>query len=106
MSKNWTEVHDEVFVEIESSARLCFQWCTYHYEDPGLQPAGTYRFIWRDPTGRQMAHRGQARIPDAQTLYQLLRKAKEAGWLPNEEDWANADAGAGYDGGVLSQEDY
>lgn len=33
MSKNRTEVHDEVSVCMESGAQLCFQHCTYHYAD-------------------------------------------------------------------------
>lgn len=57
---------------------LCFQWCVYQYDD-GSSERG-YRYIWRDPTGRQMAHRGQARIPNINTMEELIKKAKAAGW--------------------------
>ena len=57
---------------------LCFQRCTYHYDD-GTTDKG-FRFIWRRPNGTLQAARGQARIPDAQSLQRLTSAARSAGW--------------------------
>lgn len=73
------QVHDEVIDGDTSDWHLCFQSCTYHYDD-GSQEDG-YRFIWRTAEGRLQPARGQARIPDAATLERLITAARAAGWL-------------------------
>ncbi|HET8888080.1 MAG TPA: hypothetical protein VFQ41_04185 [Candidatus Angelobacter sp.] len=61
---------------------LYFQWGTYYYDEPDHDPEQGYRFIWRKPPeGKLQPARGQARIPNAETLFELLRKATEAGWF-------------------------
>jgi len=74
------EIHNEVLaIPNAKGGVLCFQKCTYHYdEDPAEEG---YRFIWRRPNGDLQAARGQARIPDAQTLNGLLNAARQAGWF-------------------------
>jgi len=57
---------------------LCFQWCQFNYDD-GTSQRG-YRFIWRRENGNLQAARGQARIPDAATLENLIQRATEEGW--------------------------
>jgi hypothetical protein len=76
-------VHAEVRDNQDHSSgwQLCFQQCTYHYDDPANHPSQVgYRFIWRRPNGNLQAARGQARIPDAATLERLTEAAKLAGW--------------------------
>ena len=75
----WVEIHDEVKNGDEGDWILCFQNCTYHYDNGSTE--GGFRFIWRRPDGSLQAARGQARIPDADILYGLLDAAKEKGWL-------------------------
>ncbi|MDP4208432.1 MAG: hypothetical protein Q8928_06420 [Bacteroidota bacterium] len=58
---------------------LCFQECIYHYDD-GTSEDG-FRFIWRRPDGSLQAARGQARIPDPETLFRLTNLAAQAGWF-------------------------
>lgn len=57
---------------------LCFQYCTYKYDD-GNEENG-YRFIWRKPDGTLQAARGQARIPSLADIYELTAKAIREGW--------------------------
>jgi len=40
-----------------------------------------FRFIYRKPDGSLSATRGQARIPDADQLLDLLREAQRQGWF-------------------------
>lgn len=70
--------HHEVSERFSNGWTLCFQSCTYNYDDD-LTETG-YRFIWRRPDGTLQAARGQARIPTADVLQQLLDKANAAGW--------------------------
>jgi hypothetical protein len=56
---------------------LCFQWGRYHLDNGGRETG--YRFIWRRPDNSL-----QARPPVIQTaamLFELLRRASEAGWF-------------------------
>jgi hypothetical protein len=66
---------------------LCYQWCRYEYAD-GSKEFG-YRFIWRWPTGKLQAARGQARIPSAAIIKKLLAHADAQGW----GDKSSPDAG-------------
>jgi hypothetical protein len=75
----WVEIRNEVIDSEAENWVLCFHECTYHYDD-GTAEDG-YRFIWRRPDGSLQAARGQARIPDAATLYRLIDDAVRAGWL-------------------------
>ncbi len=75
----WVEIHNEVRNHDEEDWVLCFQECTYHYDNHSTEDG--FRFIWRRPDGSLQAARGQARIPDAQTLYGLLDDAVQEGWL-------------------------
>ena len=76
----WVEHHNEVRRESQDGGWvLCFQRCTYHYDDATLQTG--YRFIWRRPDGTLQAARGQARIPDAAALQELVAAATREGWF-------------------------
>lgn len=57
---------------------LCFQYCTYKYDD-GNEENG-YRFIWRRPDGTLLTARGQARIPSLADIQELTAKAIREGW--------------------------
>lgn len=70
--------HDEVYERFDNGWTLCFQRCTYHYDDGGTQEG--YRFIWRRPDNTLQPARGQARIPDADTLQRLTEAARVEGW--------------------------
>ena len=72
-------IHHEVGINEPSGWRLCFQWVTYQYDD-GTSKDG-YRFIWRFPNGNLEPARGQARIPSAARLLELLSLASQAGWF-------------------------
>lgn len=58
---------------------LCFQWCTYNYDDGSTEDG--FRFIWRRPNGTLQAARGQARIPDSTILHRLINRARAEGWF-------------------------
>jgi hypothetical protein len=80
------KVHHEVRGPISGGWQLTFQRVTYHYGETRPQNVRTptqegFRFIWRDPKNHLNAARGQARIPDADQLLDLLVKAKQAGWF-------------------------
>ena len=80
---NPVRVHDEVTGPPQDGGwRLAFQRCTYTYDD-GRQDQDGFRFIWRQPNGHLFAARGQARIPGAAQLFELLSLARHAGWLPD-----------------------
>jgi hypothetical protein len=74
------EVHPvtEAFEHSDGNWTLCFQRCTYRYDDDSTEEG--YRFIWRRPNGTLQAARGQARIPNAAALQRLLDAAKAEGW--------------------------
>ncbi len=75
----FVQIHKSVEVGKPNDWRLNFQYVTYHYDaDP---PEMGYRFIWRRPNGHLQGARGQARIPDAETLFRLLAKASAEGWF-------------------------
>lgn len=63
--------------------RLCFQWCSYEYDDGSTQNG--YRFIWRRPDDSLQPARGQARIPNASELLGLIHQATVAGWFITSE---------------------
>ena len=65
---------------------LCFQWGYYHYDGPDERPESGYRFIWRDADGALQPARGQARIPSAAHLLELLSRATAAGWFVRVEE--------------------
>jgi hypothetical protein len=75
------EFHNEVRGPVQGGWQLCFQWCTYHYSDPAAPDQYGYRFIWRRPDGTLQAGRGQARLPDADQILDLLREAQRQGWF-------------------------
>jgi hypothetical protein len=77
-------VHREVHLGQESHWQLCFQWCTYVHDDGSPDEDG-YRFIWRRPDGSLQPARGQARIPSAADIFQLLHLAARDGWLATVE---------------------
>lgn len=80
----WVKILHEVNDGTEEDWSLCFQSCTYHYDD-GKTSDG-FRFIWRRPDGSLQPARGQARIPDSESLYDLLDQAKAAGWFTEEKN--------------------
>lgn len=57
---------------------LCLQFCRYCYDDGTTDTA--YRVIRRSREGNLKAQRGQAGIPDLNTLKSLVDKAEKAGW--------------------------
>lgn len=74
------KVHDQVADGVigEGNWCLCFQRCTYNYDDATTDTG--FRFIWRRPDGTLQAARGQARIPNASVLKRLTDAAHAAGW--------------------------
>lgn len=75
----WVKIQEEVSTGLINDWNLCFQKCTYNYDDGNSEDG--YRFIWRKPNGNLQAARGQARIPSCQILCRLLDEAREAGWF-------------------------
>jgi hypothetical protein len=70
---------------------LWFQWCRYLYDGGGMEHG--YRFIWKRPQsegGSLQAARGQARIPSAKVLKQLVKKAEDGGWGAYDADTLDA----------------
>jgi hypothetical protein len=67
----------EVSVPEAEGYKLCFQWCRYVHEND-LEYG--YRFIWKAPDGKHLAHRGQARIPNVTLLASLVQTAVKEGW--------------------------
>ncbi len=63
--------------------KLCFQWVEYRYKNKANQRG--YRFIWENPDGNLKPYRGQARIPSAEILFDLLGKASKEGWFISSE---------------------
>jgi len=81
----WVKILNEVPGEQANSEwQLCFHECRYHYDDGSTEDG--YRFIWRRPDGSLQAARGQARIPSAGALFDLLRQAEAAGWFDPKEE--------------------
>lgn len=74
-------VRDSVEKKYENQWTLCFQWCFYDYENgnPESNEEG-FRFIWKTPEGKLQAARGQARIPNMETIMELIESAKKQGW--------------------------
>ncbi len=62
----------------EGDWQLCYQWCLYVYNN-GTSQNG-YRFIWRKEDGRLQPARGQARIPSAKWITDLMGKAAKEKW--------------------------
>jgi len=70
----------EVVNEVQNDSGLCFQYCKWHWD--GKPVSEGYRFIWRDNlTGNLKPQRGQAYIPDAATMFDLIAAALRKGWL-------------------------
>ena len=86
MAATKIKIHNEVRGPVTRGWQLCFQWCTYHYP-PDERPTNVdsdqngYRFIYRRPDGNLNPSRGQARIPDADQLLDLLVEAQRQGWF-------------------------
>jgi len=73
------DIKEEVALGKDGDWKLCFQWGIYNYDDGGSETG--YRFIWRRPDGSLQAARGQARIPSAADMFELIQKATTAGWF-------------------------
>jgi len=73
------KILNEVSTENTNDWNLCFQKCEYIYDDNSTEIG--FRFIWRKPNNRLQPARGQARIPDEETLYLLLEKARDNKWF-------------------------
>ena len=69
--------------EVENKWVLCFQYCKYCY-DANTSETG-YRFMWRQPNGKLLSAKGQARIPKMSDILYLVSKAMEQGWGNLEE---------------------
>jgi hypothetical protein len=70
---------NEVTKDAPNNWQLFFQWCEYFYDDGNTEFG--YRFIWRRPDGSLQAARGQARIPDVNSINELMELARNEGWL-------------------------
>jgi hypothetical protein len=77
---NDVRIHHEVRTSGAAGWQLCFQWVTYTHDDGSPSEQG-YRFIWRRPDGSLQPARGQARIPSASDLFELLQRATRDGWF-------------------------
>ena len=78
------KIIEEVKLGKDGEWRLCFQWAKYNYDNGNPSQMG-YRFIWRHPNGNLQAARGQARIPNAQDMFELMTKASSEGWFVKVE---------------------
>lgn len=79
------EVLEEVPTEPEAGEwTLCFQWGVWHYDDESSSQEG-YRFIWRDKENKLRPQRGQARIPSAARMLDLMGQAADKGWFVTAE---------------------
>lgn len=65
-------------VEPKSKHRLALEWVKYIYSPKESDLA--YRFIWKTPEGKRLAHRGQAAIPSFKIMNRLTKLAEQAGW--------------------------
>ncbi|MEI6348809.1 MAG: hypothetical protein WCP69_12755 [Bacteroidota bacterium] len=81
------KIENEVSIEYPNKWSLFFQWCKYIYDDKSTDYG--YRFIWRRPDGSLQAARGQARIPSAKELNELIALATNAGWFSVVENQIN-----------------
>ena len=82
---NITVIH-EVWTDAQDGHQLGLQWCLYPFPD-GDQHG--YRFIWRDDERGLHPDRGQAIIPSAAVMFELIRRATEAGWFVTAESNSN-----------------
>jgi hypothetical protein len=73
-------IHQVISDPNPSGWRLCFQWARYNYDNGSPSQMG-YRFIYRRPDGSLQAALGQARIPSAAAMFQLIQMATAAGWF-------------------------
>lgn len=76
-------IHEVKRHEVENKWVLCFQYCKYVY-DANTSETG-YRFMWRQPNGKLLSAKGQARIPKMSDILYLVSKAMEQGWGNLEE---------------------
>ncbi len=77
------KVEEQIKAEkLKSGWVLCFQWCTYKYEDESEEHG--YRFIYRDNNNKLRPQRGQARIPNLKMAQRLIDKAIKEGWGTHE----------------------
>jgi hypothetical protein len=75
----WVEVLNEIDPGAPNTWRLCFQRVVYNYDNGDTQDG--FRFIWRTEANKLQPARGQARIEDASTLFNLLEDAEREGWF-------------------------
>jgi hypothetical protein len=73
-------------VEPKTKHRLALEWCKYIHS-PKDSRFG-YRFIWKTPEGKRLAHRGQAMIPSRKIMDKLWDMAEQAGWGDYNSDMA------------------
>lgn len=76
------EVLKKVWTDADDGLQLGLQWCRYPFPE-GDQYG--YRFMWRDDVRGLHTDRGQARIPSAAIMFQLIQRATEAGWFVTVE---------------------
>ena len=76
-------IHEVKRHRVENKWVLCFQYCKYVY-DANTSETG-YRFMWRQPNGKLLSAKGQARIPKMSDILYLVSKAMEQGWGNLEE---------------------
>lgn len=70
----------EVIREVSNSEGLSFQYAKWNWDN--AEPTLGYRFIWRDEeTGNLKPARGQAYIPNAVVMFELITQALREGWL-------------------------
>jgi hypothetical protein len=86
MAQAYFKISYEVTTGVQRGWELLLQWGVYRYRDGKKEQAG-YRFIWRGPRGLQSR---PARIPSATELFELIEKAKKAGWFEKCERQPNA----------------
>ena len=80
MARANVDIRQEVSTLLGSGWTLCLQWAQYNYDDGSPSQMG-YRFIYRRPNGSLQAAMGQARVPSAAVMFDLIHKATEAGWF-------------------------
>jgi hypothetical protein len=80
------DIIHQVWTDWENGHRLEFHWCRYPF--PQGEEYG-YRFMWRSEERGLITDRGQARIPSAALMFELIRRATEARWFVRAEQASN-----------------
>lgn len=80
------DVIHAVWTDWDNGHRLEFHRRRYPFPQGGEYG---YRFMWRSQARGLHPDMGQARIPSAALMFELIRRATEAGWFIRAEQISN-----------------